>query len=82
MYLQATALVCMSGLSPDGKLDGAALQTEGTPQRFFVSVSDRPISTVRNASINDCCAANMVNTIVELTPLPACRTKLPFEPLP
>lgn len=52
VFLQATASACMSGLSPDGRLDGAARQTEGTYQRSFVSDSDRPKSVYRPAKSN------------------------------
>lgn len=42
MFPQGTASGGMSGLSPDGRLDGAARYTEGTHQQSFVSASARP----------------------------------------
>ena len=35
-------LKAVSGLSPDGRLDGTARQTGGTHQRSFVSACNRP----------------------------------------
>ena len=40
VFLQATAFGCISSLSPDGRLDGAARQPECTHQRSFVSACD------------------------------------------
>jgi hypothetical protein len=41
VFLQATASGYIGGLSLDGRLDGAARQTEGTHRRSLVSDSDR-----------------------------------------
>ena len=56
VFLQATASGCMSGLSLNGRLDGAARYTEGPLQQSFVSASDRPIAAVRFSMANVCYA--------------------------
>lgn len=56
VFLQATASGCMSGLSLNGRLDGAARYTEGTLQQSFVSASDRPMVVIGASAANACFA--------------------------
>lgn len=65
MFPQGTASGYMSGLSPDGRLDGAARYTEDTHQRSFVSASDRPITVIQQL-INPVYRAISLETIKSL----------------
>lgn len=44
-------LQAVSGLSPDGRLDGTAPQTGGTHQRSFVSACNRPVAEVQHIPV-------------------------------